>query len=107
MLCKGETFELAEAKLKELESWRINKEYHGVDEKKQSPISVRWVVTEKMIEGKIQFKARLASRFEDSNRDDVKKNSYNCGRENLRLLFVLTSSCNWRINTMYIKSTFV
>ena len=41
LLCIGGTFEVAETKLKELENWRINKVYDEVDDKKQSPISVR------------------------------------------------------------------
>ena len=108
LLCKGGTFEVAEAKLKELQNWRINKVYDEVDDEKQSSISVRWVLTEKLIEGKTQVKARLVARgFEDAGRDDVRKDSPTCGRENLRLLFALTSSCNWRINILDIKSAFL
>ena len=108
LLCKGGTFEVAEAKLKELQNWRINKVYDEVDDEKQSSISVRWVLTEKMIEGKTQVKARMvAPGFEDAGRDNVRKDSPTCGRENLRLLFALTSSCNWRINILDIKSAFL
>ena len=67
LLCKGGTFEVAEAKLKELQNWRINKVYDEVDDEKQSSISVRWVLTEKLIEEKTQVKARLVARgFEDA-----------------------------------------
>ena len=60
-----------------------------------------------MIERKARVKARrVAHGFEDASRDDVRKDASTCGRENLRLLFALMSSCNWRINTMDIKSTF-
>ena len=60
-----------------------------------------------MSEGKTQVKAWLiAHGFEDASKDDVKKDSPTCERENLRLLFPLVSSCNWRINTMDIKSAF-
>ena len=66
-LCKGGTFKVAVAKLNELQNWRINKVYDEVDDKKQSSISVRWVLTEKLIEGKTQVKARLvACGFEDA-----------------------------------------
>ena len=69
--------------------------YDELDDEKQSSISVRWVLTEKLIERKTQVKARLVARgFEDAGRDDVRKNSPPCERENLRLLFALTSSCN-------------
>ena len=60
MLCKGGTFKLAEAKLKELQNWRMNKVYDEDDYKKQSSISVRWVLTEKMIEGKYRSKLDYA-----------------------------------------------
>ena len=64
-----------------------------------------------MIERKTQVKAQLVARsFEDAGRDNFYiYNFYNptCGRENLRLLFALTSSCNWRINTLDIKSAFL
>ena len=40
--------------MKELESWRINKVYDEVNDEKQSSISIRWVLTEKMTEGKTQ-----------------------------------------------------
>ena len=60
LLCKGGTFKLAEAKLKELQNWRMNKVYDEDDYKKQSSISVRWVLTEKMIEGKYRSKLDYA-----------------------------------------------
>ena len=73
-------------KLKELENWRINKVYDEVDDEKQSSISVRQVLTEKMIKGKRQVKARLVARgFKDAGRDDVKQDSSTFGRGNLRL----------------------
>ena len=82
--------------------------YDELDDEKQSSISVRWVLTEKLIERKTQVKARLVARgFEDAGRDNVRKDSPTCGRENLRLLFALTSSCNWRINILDIKSAFL
>ena len=66
------------------------------------------VLTEKTTEGKTQVKAWLVARgFEDTGRDDVRRDFHTCGREHLRLLFAVTSSCNWRINTMDIKSAFL
>ena len=107
LLCKGGTFVITEEKLKELENWRINKVHEQVDDEKQSSISVKKALAEKMVERKTQVKARrVAHGFEDASRDDVRKDSSTCERENLRLLFALMSSCNWRINTMDIKSTF-
>ena len=85
LLCKGGTFEVAEAKLKELQNWRINKVYDEVDDKEQSSISARSVLTKKLIEVKTQVKARLVtSGFEDAGRDDGRNDSPTCGRENLK-----------------------
>ena len=60
-----------------------------------------------MIEGKTQIKFRLVARsFEDSSRDELRKDSPTGGRENLKLMFALTSFYNWRINAIDIKPTF-
>ena len=47
--------------MKELKNWRINKVYDEVNDEKQSSISIRWVLTEKLTEGKTQVKARLVA----------------------------------------------
>ena len=58
--------------------------YDEADDKKQSSILARWVLTEKMIRGKTQVKTWLVKcDFEDASSDDVRKDSPNCGRENL------------------------
>ena len=41
LLCKNETFDIVEAKLKELENWKNNKIYSEVDNEGQSQISLR------------------------------------------------------------------
>ena len=41
LLCKNETFDVVEVKLKELENWKNNKVYSEVDNEGQSQISVR------------------------------------------------------------------
>ena len=90
---KGESFEVPEARLKELESWRINKVYDEVDGDKQTSILVRWILTEKVIRGKTQIKGGLVPHgFEDASRDNVRRDSPTCRRENLKMLFTLTSS---------------
>ena len=45
--------------------------------------------------------------FEDASRDDAKKDSSTCGRENLKSWFALTSLCNWKISIMDVKSAFL
>ena len=86
LLCKGGTFKVAEAKLKELENWRINKVYDEVDDEKLSSISVRRVLTGRRLKEKHRSKLNWSHKvFEDANRDDARKDSSTCGRENLKL----------------------
>ena len=47
--------------MKELKNWRINKVYDEVNDEKQSSIFIKWVLTEKLTEGKTQVKARLVA----------------------------------------------
>ena len=107
LISKNETFEVTEAKLRELENWKNNKVYQEVDDENQSKISVRWVITE-VIEGVFRTKARLVARgFEGLNLNIVRTDSPTCGRENLRLLFCIIASFDWGINTIDIRAAFL
>ena len=59
LISKNETFEVIESNLRELEKWKNNKVYQEVDDENQSKISVRYVITEKVIEGVSRTKASL------------------------------------------------
>ena len=108
LLCKNETFDVVEAKLKELENWKNNKVYNEVDNEGQNLISVRWVITEKIIDGITRMKARLVARgFEEIENHNIRKDSPTCGKENLRLMFLLTSAHEWKVNSMDIRAAFL
>ena len=56
-----------EAKQKEIENWRRNNVFEEVPDHGQKVVSVRWVFTDKYIDGKHVTKARLVARgFEES-----------------------------------------
>src|SRR5215469_9519702 len=61
-LGNSENEEILEAKLKELESWKENKVYKEVEDKDQKTLFIRWVISQKMKEGKQVWKARLVVR---------------------------------------------
>ena len=87
LLCKNETFEVVEAKLRELENWK-NNVYNAVEDDGQSQVSVRWVITEKIVEGVVRTKARLvACGFEEIGSNCIRKDSPTCGKENLRIIY--------------------
>ena len=76
---------------KELENGNINPAYKEVPYTGQICIFVRWVFTEKYIDGKRNIKARLVARgFEEGHLDQ--NYSPACSKECLRLMFTLLLS---------------
>ena len=93
LLSKVERFEITEAKLKELHNSKNNNVYQEPDDDNQNKTSRRWVITEKVIDGTLKPKARLAAHgFEDLVISVVRKDLPTCGRENLRILFCISTS---------------
>ena len=76
LLSKVERFKITEPKLKELENWKNNNIYQELDDENQNKIPVRWIITEKVIDGISKPKARLVARgFEDLDINVVRKDS--------------------------------
>ena len=108
LLCNNETFDVVEAKLKELENWKNNKVYREVDNEGQSQISVRWVIIGNITEGVSRTKAQLVAQgFEGMDGNTIRKDSSTCGKENLRLILLIINLNGQKINTMDIKSVFL
>ena len=57
----------------------------------QAYISTRWVLTSKIIDGKICTKARLVARGFEENQN-IRSDSPTCMRENIRILFTIDAS---------------
>ena len=78
--------EIKEAKVKELNSWKQNYVYEEVDHRNQKLISTRWVLSEKMKDGKTIAKARLFARgFEEQKNDTSMNDSPTCSKEVLQV----------------------
>ena len=98
------SFELIDAKLKELEKWKQFDVHNEVPDNGQNTISVRWVRSTK--DGKV--KARLcASGFEDRDLKETRTDSPTCVKQNLRLVFAIIFAKKWRINSLDIQSAFL
>lgn len=69
------------------------------------PISLRWVITEKKIDGKCHVKARLVARGFESF--DQRCDSPTCSKENIRLVFAIISSNGWSLRSLDIKEAFL
>ena len=100
--------EVKQAMTVELENWRHHSVFAEVEDKGQSAISSRWVITEKYKEGEKFVKARLVARgFEEDQINDIRKDSPTCGKDSLRLSLTLFASMDWQIHSLDVKSAFL
>ena len=100
--------EIKEAKVKELNSWKQNGVYEEVDYRNQKLISTRWVLSEKMKDGKTITKARLvAGGFEEQKNDTSVNDSTTFSKEVLRVSLATFLSQSWSFNSIDIKSAFL
>ena len=96
------------AKVEEIENWKVHKTFQEVVNKGQSTISVRWVVTKKNKTKENIYKARLVAQgFEEIEKDNIRKDSPTCCKENLRIILSIIVSFKWKIDSLDIKSAFL
>ena len=98
--------EIAAAKAKELASWIDREVSVPVDDEGQQAISVKWVVTEKMIDGAMGVKARLVARgFEEVK--DFRTDSPTLSREGMRVTLAIIAANGWLLQSIDIKTAFL
>ena len=92
--------DVLEAKIRELQNWK--------DHDDQKRIPVRWVISEKLIDGNNYIKARLVARgFEEGEDSPIKRDSPTCMKESLRLTLVTAASKGWITGSLDIKPSFL
>ena len=80
--------------------------YEEIVDNGQDSMSVRWVVTSKLVDEKVVCKARLCARgFEEIQ--TFRTDSPTCSRESTRLLLAILASNSWTINSLDIKAAFL
>ena len=95
------------AKEQEIENWKTNDVYEEVDSNGETVISVRWVITEKMMEGKQVLKARLVARGFVENTDFLRKDSPACSKEAVRLMIAISVSKQWQCHSLDVKAAYL
>ena len=69
-------------------------------------MSVRWVLKQKIIDGKLGTKARLCARgFEELQ--NFRTNSPTCSREGIRIALSTIASNKWKLNSIDVKTAFL
>ena len=95
------------AKKLELENWKRECVYEEVDDVGQNSMSVRWVVTPKIIDGVWSTKARLVARGFEEDKSELRTDSPTCMRETLKIGLGIAASKKWTINSIDIKAAFL
>ena len=91
----------------EYQSWLDNDVIKLVDDTGQKCISVRWVITQKVKDGRLITKARLVARGFEENTSGLQKDSPTCSREAIRILIAIASSKQWVCHTVDVKSAYL
>ena len=89
-----------------MESWSKHEVYDEVEDIGQDCISVRWVVTPKIIDGKHSVKTRLCARgFEESA--EFRTDSPTCMRESVRITLCIIATQGWTLHSIDFKTAFL
>ena len=100
--------EVMMAKTHEIDNWKRNHVYEEVKPgNNMKPISVRWVITEKLKNGKPTVKARLVARGFEEDTSRLKKDSPTCSKEAVRITVSIANAMKWKINSMDVKSAYL
>ena len=99
--------ETMKAKNTEHNNWLREDVYEEVNDNGQNTISVRWVVTPKIIDGKLSTKARLVARGFEEDKSSLRTDSPTCMRETLKIVLAIAASSGWDINSIDIKAAFL
>ena len=94
------------AKQKELNNWKEQKVYQEIENENQNCISVKWVISPKVINGVLSTKARLVAKgFEEDFENRV--DSPTGTKEGLRLILCLITAKGWKIKSLDVKAAFL
>ena len=99
--------EVLNAKDKELKNLKDHDVYEEVTFVNQPFVSSKWVLTEKVRDGKRSIKARLVARGFEEDSGNMKTDSPTCGRLALRLVFVVAATNNWELQSLDISAAFL
>lgn len=108
IMISSSNHDLEMARENELQSWVENKVYTQVPDQGQCKISTRWVYTNKNVNGKQIYKARLVARgFQERDAGNIRNDSPTCSKESLRIALAIMASNHWVCKSMDIKTAFL
>ena len=107
VLVNSSSSDVFRAKCSEIDNWKSNSVFEEVPDAGQRAISLRWVITEKIIEDRHVTKARLVARGFEESLLEKRTDSPTCSKDALRVALVLISAFHWKCSTFDVKSAFL
>ena len=101
------TEDVMKAKELEVQNWQDNDVYEEVEDIGQDFISVQWVITEKLKNGKPIVKARLVARGFEEDTSNFRKDSPACSKESVRLALAMASAYGWEVHSLDVNSAYL
>ena len=98
---------VAKAKQEEIEEWKKYDVFKEVEDRGQKTISVRWVITEKMVKAIPSIRARLVARGFEEETENLRKDSPTCSKEGVRIVYTTAGSNGWEVHTIDIKAAYL
>ena len=95
------------AKDVELKKWKDMKVYEEVEDTGQNCVTVRWVPSEKMVEGKKIKKNRLVARGYEEDMYGIPTDSPTINKDSLRVAYVIIAAKEWDVNSMDVTAAFL
>ena len=100
------TQEILAAKKRELADWSRHDVYGEEDDIGQDCVSTRWVITPKLIDGKLGTKARLCARGYEED-IEFRTDSPTCWRESVKGASSIISTKGWDLHSIDFKTAFL
>ena len=103
----GEEIEkVVEAKANEFYSWKENEVYEEVEDLGQKTVALRWVITNKVKDGKAVCKARLVAKgFQE--KDVGEKEAPTCAAEAFRICLAMMLMKGWEAKSIDVKTAYL
>ena len=99
--------EIDSAKKGEINNWIANSVFEEVEDNGQRCLSTRWIITEKIKQGKRVVKARLVVQGFEEDTCSIQKDSPTCTKESIRIGLSIMSSLGWSCHSIDISAAFL
>ena len=81
-------FDITNAKLVELNKWKTHEVYNAVDNCIEKFSDLRWVFSERYVNGELNVKARLVAKGFQEDNSDILSDSPTCSKESMCLVLI-------------------